>query len=135
MLKVTCALIIQNKKVLITQNNAGSDHPFQWEFPGGKIKEHESANDCIQREIKEELELEIGILSKVNPVEFDYGIKQIILIPFICSIKKGEIKLNEHHAFRWVDIDELNDIDFSAADKKLINEKENRRILEEYLRK
>ncbi len=135
MLKVTCALIIQNNKVLITQNNAQSDHPFQWEFPGGKIKNYETEEDCILREIKEELELEIGILTKINSLEFDYGIKQIELIPFICSIKKGEIKLNEHHAFRWVEIDELNGVNFSAADKKLIDDKENRRILKKHFRK
>lgn len=135
MLKVTCALIVQDNKLLITQNNGNSDHPFLWEFPGGKIKNNETAEHCIHREIKEELELEIEILGKINPVEFDYEIKQIELIPFICSIKSGEIILNEHQAFQWIDIDELKRIKFSGADKKLIDQKENLEILKEYLRK
>ena len=135
MLKVTCAIIIRNEKILIVQNNSDSDHPFQWEFPGGKINIDETPENCIKREIWEELEIEIEISRKMNSVEFDYGIKQIVLIPFLCSIKKGKIKLNEHTAFKWININELNEIDFSGADKKLIQEKQNISILEEYVGK
>ena len=82
MLKVTCALIIENRKLLITQNNSTSDHPFQWEFPGGKIKPKEKIKDCIVREIHEELNIEVNILQKLKSVVFDYGVKKIELIPF-----------------------------------------------------
>lgn len=135
MLKVTCALIIRNKKLLITQNNSDSDHPFLWEFPGGKIKYRETAENCIQREIQEELAIEIDILSKIIPIEYDYEIKQIELIPFICSIKSGTIILSEHLAYQWIGINDLNQIDFSEADKKLINQQENFELLKKYLRK
>ena len=90
-LKVACAIIIQNERILIVQNNSNSDHPFQWKFPGGKIKVEETSENCIKREIFEELEIEIEICQEMNSVEFDYGFKQILLIPFLCSIKKGEI--------------------------------------------
>lgn len=132
-LKVTCAIIIQNKKILVVQNSSDSDHPFQWEFPGGKIKIEETFENCVKREIIEELEIEIEICQEMNSVGFDYGFKQIVLIPFLCSIKNGEIKLNEHNAFKWININELGEIDFSDADKKLIQQKQNLEILEKYI--
>ncbi len=132
-LKVTCALIIQNKKLLIAQNNSDSDHPFQWEFPGGKTRNMETSEDAVKREILEELEIEIEIREKMNSVKFDYGFKQIVLIPFLCSIKKGEIKLNEHKAFKWISITELGEIDFSGADRKLVQHDRNLAILEKYV--
>ena len=128
-LKVTCAIIFYNEKILVVQNSSDSDHPFQWEFPGGKIKIEETSENCIKREIIEELEIEIEICQEMYSVEFDYGFKQIVLIPFLCSIKNGEIKLNEHNAFKWININELDEIDFSDADKKLIQQKQNLEIL------
>jgi len=135
MLEVTCAIIVQDKKILITQNNANSDHPFQWEFPGGKIKTGESSADCIKREIKEELNIAVDIKVKLKPVDFDYGFRFIKLIPFLCSIKKGEIKLNEHNDFKWIEFSELENIDFSGADLKLIQQEQNLAFLKEYIGK
>jgi 8-oxo-dGTP diphosphatase len=135
MLKVTCAIIIQDNRILVTQNPAESDHPFQWEFPGGKIKPGELAKDCIVREIREELGIEINILKTLNSIAFDYGFKKIELIPFLCSIKTGEIKLYEHHAFAWVKVTDLENIDFSGADLELIRIKENSDVLKKYVGK
>ena len=132
MLQVTCAIIIQNKKILITQNSANSDHPFQWEFPGGKTKNGESYEQCIIREIQEELDIHIRVREALIAVEYNYGIKQIRLIPFICTIKNGDIKLNHHHQKDWVSIKQLPEIDFSEADKKLISLDENLQILQKY---
>ena len=135
MLKVTCAFLFYRNKLLITQRNADSDHPFLWEFPGGKINLGESAEDCIAREIKEELEVEINILEKMFPVEYDYGFKKIELIPFLCFIRSSEIKLNEHIQYKWADWKSLNEIKLLEADKKLIQQKENREILKKYFGK
>jgi len=135
MIKVACALILKGNKLLITQNTAESDHPFQWEFPGGKLKDDEKAAACIYREIKEELDIEISVLKEMAPVEFDYRIKQIVLIPFLCSIKAGKLKLNEHHDSRWITMEEIDGIDFSEADKELLNQNNNRKLLKKYLRK
>ena len=132
MLEVTCALIIKNGKVLITQNDAGSDHPYQWEFPGGKTKKGESHEQCILREIKEELELNISILQALHAVEHDYGIKEIRLIPFVCVIKSGKIQLNHHIKMAWITMDQLQGIDFPEADKKLISLDVNLMELEKY---
>ncbi len=133
MLKVTCAIINRNHRILIAQHGENSSHPFQWEFPGGKILPDESPESCIIREIKEELEIGIEILEQIIPVTFDYGSKTIELIPFICHWENGDIQLNVHKAIKWILLEELAEIDFSGADKKLISNKENLFRLKKYL--
>lgn len=135
MIEVTCALIIENNRVLIAQNNSGSNHPFQWEFPGGKIQLNESPRSCISREIQEELDVTILIEKELTPVEHDYGNKQIRLIPFMCTIESGTVKLNEHLAFEWVNYEKLLNANLSEADLRLIRLAENRKILKEYIGK
>ncbi|HOK25826.1 MAG TPA: (deoxy)nucleoside triphosphate pyrophosphohydrolase [Bacteroidales bacterium] len=117
MTDVTCA-IIRNKdeKVLIVQRGERSDHPFKWEFPGGKTLHGESHEDCIIREIKEELDLDIAVCELLEPVEYDYGFKHIRLIPFICKASGTEPVLGEHIAYRWVEPRELSGVDFQEAD-------------------
>jgi len=133
MLKVTCAIIISQNKILVTQCNSNSDHPFKWEFPGGKLNSDETVEECIIREISEELDIEIEILESIIPVIYDYGFKQIELIPFVCKIKSGKIKLFEHHDFMWIALSDLEKTDFNDADKELIQVTENELILKKYL--
>jgi len=133
MLKVTCAIIIRNHRILIAQHGKNSSHPFQWEFPGGKILPGESPESCIIREIREELDIEIEISEQIIPVTFDYETKTIELIPFICHWENEDIQLNVHKAIKWILLEELAEIDFSGADKKLISNKENLLRLKKYL--
>ncbi len=134
MIQVTCALLIYKGKVLVTQNGEESDHPLQWEFPGGKLKPNESEQECVIREIKEELELDVLVLERLVAVEHDYGIKKIRLIPFVCTIVDGEIKLNNHINKKWVPVCSLAEVDFSEADKRLVTSVENRALLQKYCR-
>ena len=133
MLKVTCAIIIKQNEILVTQRDGNTDHPFQWEFPGGKMKQNETEADCIAREINEELGIEIRILDLMIPVQHDYGFSKIELIPFICEIHSGSINLTEHIDFKWISIENLELMDLSDADRKIIQTDENRLILEKYL--
>ena len=80
MINVTCAIIKnEENEVLVVQRGKKSDHPFKWEFPGGKINEGETEEDCIIREIREELFMDIVIRSRLRPVSHDYGNKKIHL--------------------------------------------------------
>jgi len=135
MIKVTCAIIFQKGKVLITQRGEHPHHAFQWEFPGGKVKPEETEAQCLIREIKEELELDVEIAEKMTAVDFDYGFKKIRLIPFLCYLKKGNIVLHEHVDFEWVGLIGLRDKNISGADKEVIALPENQELLEEYSRK
>ncbi len=120
MIEVSCAIIIKDSKILAVQRGPESSHPWKWEFPGGKIHSDETAAQCIIREIDEELQLRIEVLDQLEYIEFDYGTKQIQLIPFICKIISGVIVLTEHAAKCWFDLDQWQTIDWSGADRELI---------------
>lgn len=117
MIDVTCA-IIRNEEdlVLIVQRGEKTDHPFKWEFPGGKRSHNESSEDCIIREISEELSIDIIICGHLNEVQYDYGHKKIRLIPFVCDTLDEMPLLTEHIAFKWIRAIDLRDVDFSEAD-------------------
>jgi len=133
MIEVTCALICRDTKILVAQNHPTSDHPLQWEFPGGKIQENETSAQCIVREIKEELEIKITVLEKMQAVEHDYGHKAIRLIPLLCRIESGAIKLNDHAAVKWIDAGELKTLDLAAADRILLENEMNQKVLKKYI--
>lgn len=117
MIDVTCAIIRnEENEVLVVQRSEQSDHPFKWEFPGGKINKDETDEDCIIREIREELFMDIVICGKLQPVDHDYGHKRIRLIPFICDTLDELPVLTEHIDFRWCTPEELESVDLSEAD-------------------
>jgi 8-oxo-dGTP diphosphatase len=117
MIRVTCAIIRNEEdEILVVQRGEATDHPFKWEFPGGKLAIGETEEECIIREVEEELSMEIVICGKLPVVEHDYGHKQIHLIPFICDTLDDIPFLSEHIAYKWIDYKDLPEIDFSAAD-------------------
>lgn len=123
MIDVTCAIIRNDEgRVLIVQRGEKTDHPFKWEFPGGKVAPGESEEDCIIREIREELSIEIVICRNLQPFEYDYGQKQIRLIPFVCDTLDEMPLLTEHIAFKWVDLKDLLAADYSEADVPVARE-------------
>ena len=117
MINVTCAIIRNEEdEILVVQRGEATDHPFKWEFPGGKLAPDETDEECIIREVEEELSMEIVICGKLAIVDHDYGHKQIRLIPFICDTLDDIPFLSEHIAYKWVEEKELMDLDFSEAD-------------------
>ena len=122
MIDVTCAIIRnEENELLIVQRGEQSDHPYKWEFPGGKVNEDESDEECIIREIKEELFMDIVICGRLHPVVHDYGHKKIRLIPFICDTLDEFPLLAEHIDFKWCSAEELKEVDFSGADILVAN--------------
>jgi 8-oxo-dGTP diphosphatase len=122
MLNVVCAIILKDNKILVTQRNANMKLPFKWEFPGGKIEENESEQECIKREIKEELNIEIDDLKKITNSIYDYGSFEINLIPFVANYVSGEIQLAEHRDYKWLDKTELLQMDWAEADLPIVND-------------
>jgi 8-oxo-dGTP diphosphatase len=122
MINVTCAVIVINSKILITQRSEKMKLPLKWEFPGGKLEENESEINCIKREIREELNLEIEIVKKLSNSIFDYGTFKINLIPFIANYVSGNILLTEHKDYKLLDKSELLDLDWAAADIPIVEE-------------
>jgi 8-oxo-dGTP diphosphatase len=123
MIRVSCAIILNsNQQVLVTQRSSQMSHPLQWEFPGGKIEENETAEECLIREIREELNIDIEISSRLSPKKHQYPAKLILLIPFICRHLNREILLKEHAEYKWLDSKDLLDLDWAEADIGVVME-------------
>lgn len=117
MIPVTCAIIRnEDNEILVVQRGEKTDHPYKWEFPGGKLREGESEEMCIIREIKEELSMEIIICSRSEPVVYDYGHIRIKLIPFVCDTLDELPVLSEHVDFKWITPVNLKSVDLCEAD-------------------
>lgn len=121
MINVCCAIIPDGDRILAVQRGPESRHAWQWEFPGGKIQENETAEACVLREIEEELLVTVTVDTQLEAVEFDYGFRKVRLVPFICRIVSGTIVLTEHIGLKWLRFDELDTISWSGADEELIH--------------
>lgn len=121
-INVACAIILIDSKILVTQRSEKMKLPLKWEFPGGKLEQDESENDCIKREIKEELNIQIEVLEKLSNSVFDYGTFKINLIPFIANYVSGEILLTEHKNYRLLDKADLLNLDWAEADIPIVKE-------------
>ncbi|MDP3466779.1 MAG: (deoxy)nucleoside triphosphate pyrophosphohydrolase [Daejeonella sp.] len=127
MIQVSCAIIINPfDQVLVTQRSALMPLPLKWEFPGGKIEENETAEACLIREIKEELNIDIQITGSLPPNDHQYPDKLIRLIPFICQQTGGETVLKEHADYKWLDAKDLLDLDWAEADVPIVKRYLNR---------
>ena len=122
MINVTCALIIDNKeRLLAAQRSENMSLPLKWELPGGKVEQNETPENCIIREISEELNIKIEVVKSIRPNTHIYPNITINLIPFICKRISGEITLKEHIDFKWLNKNELLDLDWAEADIPIIN--------------
>ncbi|HEY0897257.1 MAG TPA: (deoxy)nucleoside triphosphate pyrophosphohydrolase, partial [Sphingobacteriaceae bacterium] len=117
MIEVACAIILgADGRVLAAQRSGAMSMPDKWEFPGGKLEQGESAESCLVREIREELDVEVRVIEALEPNIHSYASTTIRLIPFTCRIVLGEIRLREHRACRWVRPGELLALDWAEAD-------------------
>jgi 8-oxo-dGTP diphosphatase len=116
---VSCAIIEHQGKVLAAQRGERMSHPGRWEFPGGKLEEGETAADCLKREIREEMGIDIQIHQGLPSVEFHYPDKVIELFPFICTYDGSDITLHEHNNIQWLLPEELLSLHWAEADIKV----------------
>ena len=121
-IRVTCGIILKEGKVLAAQRSEKMKLPLKWEFPGGKLQMGKTEEDCLQREIKEELNILITIHYKLQPVQHDYGDFQIELIPFVAEYVGGALQLHEHNQADWYTTNELLTLDWAPADIPILNE-------------
>jgi len=121
-IKVVCAMISMNNRLLVVQRSESMSLPLKWELPGGKLERNESELDCILREIKEELDIEIHVTSRLTPSNFDYPNISIQLIPFLAEYVRGNIKLVEHKQYILLEKEELENLDWADADIPIVKE-------------
>ena len=123
---VTAGIIFQNEKILITKRKIDAHQGGLWEFPGGKQELGETLEDCLRRELKEEVDIEVINVKAVSTFRYRYPDKEVELHFFTCTMDEGEPKALECSEWAWVPRRELLAYDFPAADQPIL-----RQLLEE----
>jgi mutator protein MutT len=120
LLTIVAAIIRRDDQILITKRPDNVHLAGLWEFPGGKVESGESLPAALEREIREELGVEITVDREYFSVEHEYPEKSVHLHFFDCTILRGEPQPLEVADLRWVKAAELDDFEFPPADVELI---------------
>jgi len=120
MKEVTAAIIKKKHQVLIAQRAGDDELAGKWEFPGGKTELGETPQECLKREIKEELDVEIDVLDFLGESIYTYQSGAIKLMAFWCKWISGDFTLRVHSQIVWANQYELDLYDFAPADIPLV---------------
>ena len=118
-IRVTAAVIHEDGRIFATQRGYG-DYKDWWEFPGGKIEPGESPEECVVREIREELSATVAVERKICTVEWNYPKFHLSMDCFLCRVAEGELKLLEHEAARWLSRDEADSVHWLPSDVEVL---------------
>lgn len=116
---VICDSVKDKQKIFATARGYG-EFKGQWEFPGGKLEEHETPQQALQREIKEELDTEIAVYDLIDTIEYDYPNFHLSMDCFWCETVSGKLILKEAEAAKWLSKEELDSVPWLPADSTLI---------------
>jgi mutator protein MutT len=122
---VAAALVFREGRVLITQRHAGAHLGGLWEFPGGKREPNEAFEACLQRELREELGIEVAVGELAESLTHAYPEKTVHLRFYRCRWIEHEPRPLGCAAFKWVTAGELKDYAFPAADARLLEKLKN----------
>ena len=108
------------KEIFATQRGYG-DYKDGWEFPGGKLEPGETPEECIVREIREELATEVRAERILGVVDYDYPTFHLTMHCILCTIVSGKLQLLEHEAAKWVNKETLRSVDWLPADRLILD--------------
>ncbi len=117
---VAVAVIQRKGKILIARRRKEDPLKGKWEFPGGKMKKGETPEECLIREIREELGIEINICGIVTSVSHKYDHIHVHITFYLAEILSGELIPRFHDEIRWVHPDRLEQFDFPEANRGVI---------------
>lgn len=120
MIPVTAAIIIRDQKVLAVRRAPHKHMGGYWEFPGGKVEPNETPEECLVRELAEELDITIQVAEHLASNEHDYGDRRIMLMAYRCHWVRGDIQLNDHDAMTWCRAGDLSLLDWAPADIPIV---------------
>lgn len=111
---------INQKEIFATQRGYG-DYKDGWEIPGGKLEPGETPEECIVREIREELATEVRAERILGVVDYDYPTFHLTMHCILCTIVSGKLQLLEHEAAKWVNKETLRSVDWLPADRLILD--------------
>ena len=117
MITVVAALIEKNGKYLIAKRSTGDSNVLgKWEFPGGKVEPNEDEMDAIEREIKEEFEINIKAIEYLVNNVCMYPNKTVDLRLYECICISGDFILHDHSEYKFISAEEILNYDLAPAD-------------------
>lgn len=121
MITVTAAILQRDGKVLAARKKPGTHLEGLWEFPGGKVEENESPEQCLARELREELGIGAEIGSFFAESCYDYGIKKVQLLAYFADFTHGKLSLCDHDRVQWLEPLELDTLSWAPADRPIVD--------------
>lgn len=126
--KVTAAILVKDNRILIAKRGPDSRLADKWEFPGGKIESHETPEQCLKREMKEEFDIDVSVGEYLGSSIYHYDHISIELLAFRTRWEGGEIDLKDHDEFQWILPEEIVRFNFAPADRVFIEKLRNGQI-------
>ena len=122
LLVAACALVDADGRVLLAQRPEGKQLAGLWEFPGGKVEPGETPEQCIIRELHEEIgiETEIPCLAPLTFASHSYNDFHLLMPLFVCRRFRGIAQPREGQALKWVRPKQMRDYPMPPADAPLI---------------
>ena len=119
--QIAAGIILCNGKVLIGQRKKGKDLEFLWELPGGKVEAGETLQECLERELMEEMGLQVNVGPFFMQSVYDYAFGSFVINAFFAEALSFDVpKICEHEKVLWVEPQKLLDYEFSPADVPII---------------
>ena len=128
MKKVTAAILIKDRKILIAKRKAHDRQANKWEFPGGTVEKGESPETCLKREMQEEFGIEVSVGKCFGESIYQYDHGSIKLLAYLTSFVSGEPAPKDHSEFRWVSPEQLSAYDFAPADIPFVEKLQNQEM-------
>ena len=120
MVEVVAALIWENGRFLICQRPVNKSRALEWEFVGGKVEPHETKEQALVRECREELGVTVAVDDVYFELDHVYPDITIHLTLFRARIAEGQPKLLEHNDMKWITAQEIPQYRFCPADKEIL---------------
>jgi 8-oxo-dGTP diphosphatase len=118
-LVVVAALITKGGRILVAQREEQDEWGLHWEFPGGTLEEDEGPQECIKRELREELGIEVEV-EEIREAAFKrYKGFNILLLAYHCTITEGTPSAIRCREVRWVGKEELKGLPMPPADEEM----------------
>ena len=119
---VVIGIVLRDRRVLICQRPVHTTFPNHWEFPGGKREPGETFEQCLARELQEELAIAVRPLAALEPIEHEYPSGRVWLHPYLCAYVSGEPGPLASQRFEWIEPPRLRSYQFPPANDRLIEE-------------